>query len=185
MNYIIALCGSSKSGKTTLAERIAIELHCPVASFGAFVRKAAGERGLSSPTRRQLQDIGNQLATEDIQGFCKAVLDDAGFELGSPLVIDGIRHIEAIAAIQKLVPDQALRLVYVETDLPLRAKRSGLTVEEVKSIDSHPVESQRARLRSMANLILHTSGSMETSLGEVFHSLGLPRSSSAGNCGGG
>ena len=167
MNCVIALCGSSKSGKTTLAKRVAEELHCRVASFGAFVRKDASKKGLTNPTRRQLQDIGNQLATQDIQEFCKAVVDDAGFEPGLPLVIDGIRHIEAIAAIQKLIPGQVLKLVYVEADLPARAKRAGLTVEEMKSVASHPVESQSAKLRSMANLILDTSGSKETSLSEV------------------
>lgn len=174
MNCVIALCGSSKSGKTNLAKRLAEELHCQVASFGAFVRKEASKKGLANPTRRQLQDIGNQMATQDIQGFCRAVLDDAGFAHGSPLVIDGIRHIEAIAAIQKIIPDQILKLVYVETDLPARAKRAGLTVEEMKSVDSHPVESQSAKLRSIANLILDTSGSKEGSIAEVFRFLDLP-----------
>ncbi len=115
------------------------------------------------------------MATQDIQGFCIAVLDDAGFEPGVPLVIDGIRHIEAIAAIRKLVPDQALKLVYLETDLPSRAKRAGLTVEEMKNVDSHPVESQSADLRSMANLVLDTSGPEETSLAEVLLLLNLAR----------
>ena len=173
MNSLIALCGSSKSGKTTIAVRVAEELHCRVASFGAFVRKEARKKGLTNPTRRQLQDIGDHLATRDMQGFCKAVLDDTGFEPGSPLVIDGIRHTEAVEAIQKLIPDQVLKLVYLETDLSTRAKRAGLTAEEMKCVDSHQVESQSTKLRSLANLVLDTSGSNETSLAQVFLFLGL------------
>jgi hypothetical protein len=171
MNCLVAFSGATKSGKTTLATQVAKRLQCPVASFGGFVRKIAYQKGLPNPTRHQLQEIGDRLAAADMLGFCQAVFDDVGFEHGSPLVIDGIRHLEALSAIQELAPNQTLKLIYVESDLPSRARRAGLSEDEMGMLDSHPVESQSAKLRSASDLIVNGLDSPESSLAQVLHLL--------------
>ena len=167
MNCLVAFSGYTKSGKTTLATNVAEALKCPLASFGAFIRKTADQSGFPDPTRHQLQEIGDKLARTDIERFCKAVLDSAGFKPGSPLVIDGIRHLEALTAIRNLAPNQPLKLIYTESDLASRAKRAGLTEDEMSTVDRHPVESQSAKLRSVSDLIVSTSHSLENSVAQI------------------
>ncbi len=157
MHCIILFGGPSKSGKTTLAKRLAESLHVPFSSFGDYVRKEAQRRGSTTTSSKQLQELGFEMAKKDMKSFCKAVLEEGGYVVGNGLIIDGIRHMGALAAIKTLAPKQSVKLVYLESSIADRMKRSSLSAAELHEVDSHPVESDRALLKSAADLVLSTS----------------------------
>jgi len=157
MHCIILFAGLSKSGKTTLAKKLAESLRMPFSSFGDYVRKEAQHRGFTDSASRQLQELGLEMVKKDIEGFCKGVLEEGGYLVGRGLIIDGIRHMDALAAIKTLAPGQPVKLVYLESSMADRMKRSSLSARELQEIDSHPVESDRILLKSAADLVLSTS----------------------------
>jgi len=161
MRCIIALAGPSKSGKTTLAKKLAVELGVVVASFGDQVRKEAFRKGLSDPSTRELQMVGAELLETDVVGFCQAALKDAGFSPSHGLVVDGIRHVVALSAIKVLVGEQPVKLVYLESSLAKRQKLSLLTAHQLKEIDTHPVENDAEKLRAIADLVLDTTDEID------------------------
>lgn len=157
MHCIILFAGLSKSGKTTLAKKLAESLRVPFSSFGDYVRKEAQQRGFTGSAPRQLQELGSEMVKKDIAGFCKGVLEQGGYLVGHGLVIDGIRHMDVLAAIKTLAPEQPVKLIYLESSIADRMKRSSLNARELEEIDSHPVESDRTLLKSAADLVLSTS----------------------------
>jgi len=161
MDCIFAFGGPSRSGKTTLGRRLAKELGLPFASFGDYVRKEANRNGLSNPSPEQLQATGQQLATTDMCGFCKAVLEEGVFVVGQGLVLDGVRHLSALSTLKALIPQQPLKLVYLESSVTERIKRSSLNPGQLLRLDSHSVESDAGAIRNAADLVLNTSGSID------------------------
>ena len=161
MNPIIAFSGSSQTGKTTLARLLADHLNAKVLIFGDFVRDQAKNLGIENPTREMLQDLGHQMVKSDAQRFCSAALESARHRSGESLVVDGIRHLEILAAIQKLNPEQNVRLVYLSAPLEKRQERTHGN-EDLTQVDSHPVEADtNEKLRAAADLVLDTSGDRE------------------------
>jgi cytidylate kinase len=161
MNCIFLFGGPSKSGKTNLGRRLAQDLRLPFASFGDFVRKEAKRKGLREPSREQLQVTGLSLATTDMAAFCRAVLEDGGFVPGRGLVVDGIRHISAVSTLRALIPDQPVKVVFLESSVEDRVGRSSLSRAQLERLDSHAVESETMAIRNIADLVLNTSGSVD------------------------
>jgi cytidylate kinase len=157
MECILAFGGRSKSGKTTLAKRLAKEMDWRFASFGDYVRHEAGRRGLHSPSAEQLQDVGLSLVRNDILGFCRSVLEDSGFVPGEGLVVDGIRHLATLAALRVLTLQQCLKFVYLESSFEERVRRGLLSPEALEKLDSHAVESEMLEIKGVADLVLNTS----------------------------
>jgi len=167
MNCIFLFSGSSRSGKTTLGKRLAQDLCLPFASFGDFVRKVAKQRGLSDPSREELQVTGLSLAMTDMPAFCRAILEEGGFVHGQGLVIDGIRHFSAVSTLRALIPDQPIKLVYLESSAEDRVERSSLSRSQLRMLDSHPVESEAVEMRNIADFVLNTSGSVDDSFSRL------------------
>lgn len=143
-----------------MARMLSEELRCGLASFGDYVREQAKIRGIISPTGRDLQNLGQRLVDDDIQEFCRAVLARANFAPGALLVVDGIRHVEALAAISTLSHGQPIRLIYLETTAEVRTMReSGRTSNAAGGTsDAHQVEKQTTReVRQVANLVVDSS----------------------------
>jgi cytidylate kinase len=160
MNSIIVFGGSSRTGKTTLARRLADLLRCKFVSFGDNVRSEAKRRGILAPTRKDLQDLGQELVQTDVLSFCRDVLTTVGFSPGEPLVIDGLRHTEALQAISDLSGGQSIKLIYLYASVEIRNRRSGTAggKSDVRNIDAHEVESQtNSQLREMADLAVDAS----------------------------
>jgi len=140
---------------------LAKELGLPFASFGDYVRKEATRNGLNNASSEQLQATGLSLAKTDMNGFCKAVLEEGGFIPGQGLVVDGIRHLTALSTLRALIPQQPVRLVYLETSVAERVKRSSLSPDKLRKLDSHSVESETVAIRNVADYVLNTSGSVD------------------------
>jgi hypothetical protein len=181
MDCIIALAGPPKSGKTTLGKKLAASLRVPFTSFGDYVRKEAKRRGIANASPRQLQDLGSELVERDMMSFCKAVLKDGGFIPGRGLIIDGIRHIDALATIKKLAPKQSVKLVYLESPTAQRLERGSLTAGELQEIDSHPVEADADLLKSVADLVLSTASHSDECF-EVLRGWAMQHCMSATEC---
>ena len=160
MNSIIVFGGSSHTGKTTLARRLADLLQCKFVSFGDNVRSEAKRRGTLAPTRKDLQDLGQELVQSDVVSFCRAVLSTVSFSPGERLVIDGIRHREAFQAISDLSGGQSIKLIYLYAPVEIRNARNGNQGGsfDLWNVDAHEVESQtNSQIRDMADLAVDAS----------------------------
>ncbi|MCC6175748.1 MAG: AAA family ATPase [Chloroflexi bacterium] len=140
---VIAFSGRHASGKSTLSTEIAARLACPRASFGDFVRRIAATRSTPGSVPN-LQEVGARLIEEmGWDGFCRAVLAQAGWEVGQSLVVDGIRHAEALATLNQLVhPSPLVHIHIVVSDLE---REDRLARREVNA--PHPI-SERSETHS-------------------------------------
>jgi len=161
---MIAFGGSSQTGKTTLARKLADLLQCKFASFGDYVRDEAKRRGKAVSARQDLQDIGAELAEQDMLSFCRDVLKAVNYVAGERIVIDGIRHAEALQALSKLSNGGRVRLIYLFAPLEVRTARTKIRQSDcdIRTIDAHPVESQtNSQIRAAADLLVDTSGPLD------------------------
>lgn len=149
---IIAIAGPIAAGKSALAEALADHGVWTRASFGAYVRKIAHERGV--PTERdELQRLGEELLTElGAVEFTERALHDIA---GPDLVLDGVRHV-AVSDVLAARADRYL-LVFVELDDAQRQARlearEGHPVD-LGALDGHSTEREVDLLRSRADLVV-------------------------------
>lgn len=105
-----------------------------------------------------LQRLGESLVNEKPKEFCRAVLDQAKWEPGKGVVVDGIRHAAIVNVLREIAAPAELLLVYVAAPDSLREarvqRREGLDVP-LDLLDSHSTESEVETLHwKMANLIV-------------------------------
>lgn len=161
---VIAFAGAIASGKTTLAEAVASALGCQRVSFGSFVREEATRRGLDANSRDVLQAIGEDLIARGWEPFCLGVLAQAGWRPHQMLVVDGIRHTQALETIRRLVWPLRTTLIYVDVahanrDARLRVR--GVDEEDQARADSHSTEAEvPSQLPAVADHRLHADGSV-------------------------
>jgi cytidylate kinase len=158
MSIVLCFSGGIASGKTSLATAVADRLGAASASFGRFVRATALARGISEE-REKLQALGESLIDEmGWPGFCRAVLDAAGWKSGSLLVIDGIRHVDALETIRGVVAPVPLKLVFVDVAQDIRqARAEGRPGEAARlaKADAHSTEKDVHHvLKVRADLVL-------------------------------
>jgi dephospho-CoA kinase len=121
-SLVLAFSGSIGSGKSTLSLSVAKALNWPYVSFGNHVRTVALLRGLGE-SREVLQEVGESLIQEGWEQFCKSVLAQTTWEPGEPLVVDGIRHVEAVETLQLLIVPSELLLIHITLNEPTRKAR--------------------------------------------------------------
>ena len=113
--------------------------------------------------RLEGKELGQSLVQRDAAGFTKAVISNVGFKSG--VVVDGVRHLEILQALQRLAAPLPVHLIYVDTAEQVRIQRlaqRGMTVDEIRTADSHSTEAQvSGALRQKA--ALHTRGDGDTS----------------------
>ena len=158
-SIVIGFAGKIASGKSTLSERFAEEMGWPYVSFGDYVRTVARQRGEDDSQREILQQIGASLVEQDCEGFCRAVLQQAQWQSGEPLVIDGIRHIEVKQVLENLVAPSKFVLIYISVDEQIRRQRlhhEGIDdPERIERIESASTEIQaKAELPKAADFTL-------------------------------
>jgi adenylate kinase family enzyme len=176
-NPVVAFSGGIGAGKTTVSSALASRLACPRASFGDYVRAVASSRGLGGE-RQVLQAVGEELV-RDIPGFVRAVLAQAGWERGQSLVVDGVRHLEVLAALRRVALPQETTLFFLdvpETERRARvADRDGIGgIRDVEDVDVHSTEVQvKDLLRDAAQLVLPAGISVPAILSTILCYLGL------------
>jgi dephospho-CoA kinase len=140
----VAFAGKLGSGKTTVSQSLAEVLGWPRACFGDYVREAVRKAGLQG-TRENLQAIGTELLEKDPKEFCSSVLLSCGWKTGQDLVIDGLRHVETIEIIRKLVHPAILRIVFITLPESTRLQRLEKRGEsDVAAAELHSSEQQVA-----------------------------------------
>ena len=155
---IVALCGRSRSGKSTLARHLVEKTGGYLINFGDFVRAefARSVPGVM-PSRRALQDFGQGLVSSDPRGFLQRVMAGRADPIRRVVILDGLRHVGLLKVIREQYPDSEVRVIFVEAGFQERKLRSyPITAEEMSRGDSHEVEEDAPRLRAEADLIVAT-----------------------------
>ena len=168
MNPIIAFAGRMGAGKSSVSAPLAADLRWKFASFGAFVRKTAGERGMDT-SRESLQAVGAELEANDAVLFCRSVLDEAGWSAGESAVVEGIRHVRILNTLKSLVAPQPVFLVYLEAPEELRRtrlqERGAQEAQYLTRAEAHSTERDViAELPQLADLVLSTEGAAAADL---------------------
>jgi dephospho-CoA kinase len=163
---ILAFAGGLGSDKSTVSSAVAEELGWPRTSFGAYVRAIAQVRKRKAWAREVQQDVGEQLVKEECESFCRAVLSHPRWQSGQPLVVDGIRHVEVLERLRRMVAPQTIRLFFIDVALEERAARlrdEGVDdPAQLRRIESHSTETQvRTVLPHMADLVVDGDRSIE------------------------
>jgi dephospho-CoA kinase len=168
---VLAFAGSIASGKSTLSAGIAQTLGWRYASFGDYVRQVARERGLDG-SREVLQEVGAALIDQGWKHFCWAVLGQVEWEPGQSLVIDGIRHVEAVEVLRQLVAPSEVLLVFIAGEESIRharlRQRSRTDDETLQRVEGHSTEIQvKTRIPGMADFTVDGTRPVESLLQEI------------------
>jgi dephospho-CoA kinase len=176
MRVVACFSGGIGSGKTTLASAVAERMGLKVASFGAFVRQTAGSRGIAEE-REALQALGETLIAEmTFDGFCRAVLEAAGWNGAGSLVVEGIRHVAAFERIKRLVAPVPAKLFFVDVPRDVRQVRAdGARPDQhadLAKADAHSTEKDvHGALREIADLVLDGRRDLDALSEEIVGSL--------------
>lgn len=152
MSWLICIGGGIASGKTTLAEALQATLpDSEWLTFSEVVRRRVLGEGREL-TRQNLQDAGLQLISEGWSSFIDELLR---YVKGEPevLIVEGIRHQEAVDALQGRLPMRELLLVYLDIDRNQRRQRLAHIGEAEGALD-HQVERDVNALRATADLVV-------------------------------
>lgn len=166
----IGFSGLIGSGKTTLSQAVAHALQWPRASFGDFVRSVARNQGIEVESRESLQEIGLSLILKGWPTFCRDVLAAAGWAPGSPIVVDGIRHAEAVHHLSELVAPLPFVLIHVSVKEQVRNMRldqrdggPAPTAVELHSTEAAVID----LLPKMADLLVDSTSTLESTCAEI------------------
>jgi cytidylate kinase len=170
---VIGFSGGISSGKSTLSKSVANSLDIVRVSFGDRVRAIAREMGLSE-SREQLQALGESLIDKDLNQFCLSVLAQAEWRSSQSLIVDGIRHLQVLEMLRKLVDPLPMLLVYVRTEEAVRAerqlRREGMEQKQLQYIDNHSTETQVHNvLQNHSDLTVDGSQSVEEASQIILH----------------
>lgn len=158
------ICFSSRigAGKSTLSLSLANSLGWPHTSFGDYVRGVADQRD-AGHSREVLQQIGEELVSTNLEPFTRAVISRVAWQQGC--VVDGIRHMQVLHSLRKIVSPLQTFLVFIDLDESVRRQRlldRGMTEQAIDAADQHETEAQvRSVIEAQAEL--HVNGFLEIS----------------------
>lgn len=159
VSVLVAIAGPMGSGKTSIASALAETLKGRRISFGEAVRAEALRRSLPVD-RKGLQDFGESLIREGWPRFIELVFVDISEEI-SVVVVDGVRHHDALAALRAASDKRRLILLYIHADADVRRKRlasrDSMTAVEFDSANAHPNEREVHSLRALAEIVVDNS----------------------------
>ena len=168
MGLVVCFSGKIGSGKSSISRGLSKALRRPRVGFGDYLRTELQRRGGDPECRSELQDIGQSLVEQDPEGFSQSVLSLARFQPGGDLLVDGIRHLEILSIVQRLVWPSRVRLIYLCTDETMRFERlrsrSG-GASDLAGADQHLVEAEIAPLQGVADAVFYTGDSVGDAIG--------------------
>lgn len=173
---VVGFSGKRGSGKSTISRQVSEALGWPRAGFGDYVRAEANRRGLDHKIET-LQTVGESLIDTGPETFCRAVLLEARWEPNTSLIIDGIRHVEIVVALRKIMVPADFRLVHITVEEPLREARligrDSIDGESIRRYDRHSTEAQVATaLPELADLVLDGSDEESALVGRIVRWVG-------------
>lgn len=155
MGIVIGLSGFRGSGKSTVAGSLVEEFGAEKRSFGDCVRREAVVRLLPTDVP-SLQALGAELiGTWGWERFCREALGPV--DANSLVVIEGIRHVEALDTLTKIVEPSRFVLVFVDTPADVLATRILARNREGDSAVSaagDQMEGELLALRSRAEFVV-------------------------------
>jgi dephospho-CoA kinase len=153
---VVAFGGRIASGKSTLATAVIGQLEIRSASFGDAVRAEAARRGLPAD-RATLQGLGDELIAAGWDAFVDTVVRQAHWDGIEPLVVDGVRHVEAVRALERRCAPHPVVVVFIEAAPDQRAQRlarRGVGDQDIVAADSHPNEADLPAVRDRADVVI-------------------------------
>ena len=170
---VIALAGKIGSGKTSIAVALAHKLGCPRVGFGDYVRLEATKRGMDPGSREVLQELGESLLRQDLEGFCEAVLGQANRAPDGSLIVDGVRHVAVLDALDRLLRPSPVRLIYLAASdeaRQLRLAAAGRWEPAVMAkAEVHSTEADlKAALPSRSSAVIDADRDFDTVLDDAF-----------------
>lgn len=151
MSTVLAIAGSIGSGKTTLADALVSQIPDSQArAFGDVVRTETKRRGLPE-SRSAWQETGANLIAAGWNKFVGILLSPP--LVGEVLVVDGVRHVEAVDELKRQLPAARVVLVYVRSPAEVVANRVASRGENLGVLE-HTVESQLPDVLVRADLVV-------------------------------
>lgn len=171
-SIILAFAGGIGSGKSKLSLEVASILGWQRLSFGDYIRNYALQYGLDQ-SREMLQQLGeNLIAKLGWEKFCKDFLEKGNRVGDQSLIVDGIRHIEVLEALKKILSPNKILLVFISLPFEERfsrvAERDKIEKSNLRKYDSHSTEVQiNSSLFKVADLIIDGSRPVKELTGEI------------------
>lgn len=167
---VVGLSGQFGSGKSSLASVLSERTSWKRAAFGDYLRHLASELGFGMD-RASLQQLGEEQIALGWDMFCTAVLNHFHWKPGCGLVVDGLRHVDAIATLNRLLHPQTVFHVHLALEGELRLARI-ISRDGQLGVDGdcerHSTESDvRNLLPAVANLVLDAARPVEEIADEV------------------
>lgn len=169
MRAVLCLAGGIASGKTTVGKALAASSRgAHLCSFGDVVRRQALRQGTPSD-RASLQAVGATLVAAGWPAFVDLLLEDTPGR-AELLVVDGIRHVEAVTELATRFPNTPVRLIYLRADRDVIAGRLHQRGEPEAVLD-HPIESSLHEVAAAAELELDSSLPVDELLSQITRDL--------------
>lgn len=165
MKAIICLGGGIASGKTTVAQALADAWrNSSVRSFGDVVRARVRAEGLVAD-RAILQEMGIRLIMEGWSAFVDALLTDLSPQV-ELLILDGVRHVEAVCELRRRFPMVPVRLVFLATHESIMQQRM---VQRGEPCDAfgHTIESELKNVAEAADILIESGVSLADIVGKI------------------
>jgi dephospho-CoA kinase len=144
---VVVVSGRIATGKTTFARALAFRIEVGCVGFGDEVRAMAEARELPN-TRDVLQRIGEEQVRDHPREFCEAVLKRGGYVPGGGIVLEGLRHVQVLVLLRRLLAPDIVIHVHISSPDELRAQRMsgrGRAGDANSIADTHSTEVQLFR----------------------------------------
>jgi adenylate kinase family enzyme len=153
----IAIAGPIGAGKTTLTALLSTQLGWPRTAYGDVLRSDAAYRGLPA-SRVYLQQLAMEMISDGWEAFTAKLVQQANPAPGQGLIVDGLRHPGAAAALKAAV--RPWHTYVINLDIPpglgldRAARRDQLADPTWRQAASHPVESELPAVKATAHLVI-------------------------------
>ena len=144
MTLLICLAGQIGSGKSSVGRAVAKALGCKHSAFSDYLKAEVVREGGDPTSRQALQELGWRLVQKDPEAFCRAVLAYGAFTPENDFVIDGLRHVEVLRILTRLVVPSTTRLLFLDASEANRSTRVATRYDNVdfRRADAHNVEGE-------------------------------------------